>query len=71
MGPKLMLKSAVESFGYWDVIYKFYRTKRLAGELIDHYGRYPDRPESLSNWQTQRDNLMDRIYEQTGADAKY
>jgi geranylgeranyl reductase family protein len=71
MGPKLLLRTAVESFGYWDVIYRFYRTKRLAERLIDHYGRYPDRPESLSNWQTQRDSLMDRIYEQTGADAKY
>ncbi|MFC5365926.1 geranylgeranyl reductase family protein [Salinirubrum litoreum] len=71
MGPKLVLQTAVESFGYWDVIYKFYRTKRLAEQLIDHYGRYPDRPESLSNWQRERDSLMDRIYEQTGADAKY
>jgi geranylgeranyl reductase family protein len=71
MGPKLLLQTAVESFGYWDVIYKFYRTKRLAEQLIDHYGRYPDRPESLSNWQRERDRLMDRIYEQTGADAKY
>jgi geranylgeranyl reductase family protein len=71
MGPRLVLKSAVESFGYWDVIYKFYRTKRLASELIDHYGRYPDRPESLPNWQRERDSLMDRIYEQTGAEPKY
>jgi geranylgeranyl reductase family protein len=71
MGPKLLLQTAVESFGYWDVIYKFYRTKRLAERVIDHYGRYPDRPESLSNWQRERDRLMDRIYEQTGADAKY
>jgi geranylgeranyl reductase family protein len=71
MGPRLVLKSAVESYGYWDVIYKFYRTKRLASRLMDHYGRYPDRPESLPNWQRERDRLMDRIYEQTGADPKY
>jgi geranylgeranyl reductase family protein len=71
MGPRLLLRTAVESYGYWDVIYTFYRTKRLAERLIDHYGRYPDRPESLPNWQRERDRLMDRVYEQTGADAKY
>jgi flavin-dependent dehydrogenase len=71
MGPKLVLQTAVESYGYWDVIYKFYRTKRLAERLIDHYGRYPDRPESLPNWQRERDRMMDRIYEQTGAEPKY
>jgi geranylgeranyl reductase family protein len=71
MSPLLMLQTAKESFGYWDVIYKFYRTKRLAEDLIDHYGRYPDRPETLPVWQRERDAMMDRIYEQTGADAKY
>jgi hypothetical protein len=38
---------------------------------MDHYGDYPDSPSALAGWQAERDELMDRIYETTGADAKY
>lgn len=71
IGWKLGLRTAAESFGYWDVIYKFYRTKRLADRLIDHYDEYPSDPRGLSAWQYKRDRLMDDIYATTGAEAKY
>jgi len=71
VGPILMLKSLVNSYGYWGTIRKFYETKRLADDLLDHYRTYPTRPSALDAWQAQRDDLMDRIYETTGADPKY
>ena len=67
----LKLKAAVKSFGYWGTIRNFYQTKSLADELIDHYDAYPTSPAAMANWTGERDAIMDRIYETTGADAKY
>ncbi|GAB3313655.1 geranylgeranyl reductase family protein [Haloplanus salinarum] len=71
MGLALKLKSAIRSFGYWGTILDFYRTKQLAEELIDRYDAYPSGPEGLSAWQADRDAVMDRVYETTGAEPKY
>ncbi|SDM71084.1 geranylgeranyl reductase family [Halogranum gelatinilyticum] len=71
MSWKLKAQVAIQSRDYWDVLYTFYKTKQLADKLIDHYDRYPSRPGALSGWQNYRDELMDRIYETTGAEPKY
>jgi len=62
----LKLKAAVKS-----TIRNFYQTKSLADELIGHYDEYPTSPAAMANWTRQRDSIMDRVYETTGADAKY
>jgi geranylgeranyl reductase family protein len=69
--PLLALKTAKESFGFWGQIYDFYKVKNLADDLMNHYERYPGRPTALPAWQSERDRLMDDIYEVTGADPKY
>jgi len=71
IGWWLKLKTAIKSFGYWDVIYTFYRTKQHADRLIDHYDAYPTSPSQLADWQATRDEIMDDIYRVTGAEAKY
>ncbi|MFC6726099.1 electron transfer flavoprotein, partial [Halobium palmae] len=71
MSPLLMARTAIDSWGYWGVIRDFYETKGLAEELMSHYERYPGRPAALEGWQGSRDEVMDRIYETTGADPKY
>jgi geranylgeranyl reductase family protein len=71
VGPKLALKTAYESYGHWSQIWEFYKTKRVAEDLIDHYGRYPNSPEAFAGWQNTRDALMEDVYEVTGAEAKY
>ncbi|QCJ48042.1 geranylgeranyl reductase family protein [Haloprofundus sp. MHR1] len=71
MSPLLMAQTAFKSAGYWREIKTFYQTKRLAEKLMNHYDRYPTRPSALSGWQIHRDDLMDQIYETTGAEAKY
>ncbi|AUX09765.1 electron-transferring-flavoprotein dehydrogenase [Halalkaliarchaeum desulfuricum] len=71
VGLGLKLKTAVKSFGYWGQIWNFYETKSLADELIDEYERYPSSPGGFTEWQSRRDEIMDRIYETTGAEPKY
>jgi len=71
MGLALKVKSAVKSFGYWSTILDFYRTKQLAEELMDQYDAYPDHPSALDSWQADRDAVMERVYETTGAEPKY
>jgi flavin-dependent dehydrogenase len=70
-GPRLIAKTAKESYGFWSEIYKFYETKNAADELMGHYGRYPRRPSAMEGWKDQRDRLMEDVYEVTGADPKY
>ncbi len=36
-----------------------------------HYENYPSSPDGLAAWQDRRDELMDAVYETTGADPKY
>ena len=67
----LKVKAAIKSFGYWGTIRNFYQTKSLADELIGHYDEYPTSPAAMANWTRERDTIMDRVYETTGADAKY
>ena len=71
VGLWLKLKTAVSALGYWDVIYTFYRTKRYADRLIDHYGDYPADPDGFGPWQARRDELMESVYRVTGAEPKY
>jgi len=71
MGLGLKIKSAIRSFGYWGTILDFYRTKRLADELLERYESYPSDPSGLAAWQSGRDDLMERVYEATGAEPKY
>ncbi|MFW6321860.1 MAG: geranylgeranyl reductase family protein, partial [Halohasta sp.] len=71
MGPLLAARTAIDSFGYWRQILDFYRVKQLAEKLIAHYQRYPSTPDALAAWQRQRDDLMETIYETTGAEPKY
>jgi len=71
MGLGLKLKTAVGALGYLPKVWKFYKTKQLAEELLDHYENYPGRPSALSQWQDERDEIMERVYERTGASPKY
>ena len=68
---RMKLRIAIDSFGYWGLIRQLYRTKRLADDLLDHYEDYPESPDGFAAWKRERDELMDRIYEETGADPKY
>jgi geranylgeranyl reductase family protein len=71
IGLGLKIKTALKSIGYWDTIWTFYRTKRRADELLAHYEEYPRSPAGFEDWQARRDDLMERVYETTGADPKY
>jgi len=67
----LKVKTAMASFGHWGTIWNLYKTKNVADDVLAHYEEYPDSPDSFDDWQRERDDLMDDVYETTGADPKY
>ncbi|MFC6736112.1 NAD(P)/FAD-dependent oxidoreductase, partial [Halolamina salina] len=71
IGPKTALKTLRGAVGHLDQLWEIYQVRNLAEELLEHYEAYPDRPSALPRWQEQRDSIMERVYERTGADPKY
>ncbi|MFC4246711.1 geranylgeranyl reductase family protein [Natribaculum luteum] len=71
IGWKLKLEALLKSRGHWGTIWNLYQTKRRADEILAHYERYPSSPDGLADWQRERDDLMEGVYETTGADPKY
>ncbi|ELY93207.1 geranylgeranyl reductase [Natrialba chahannaoensis JCM 10990] len=71
VGPKLAFESLLNSRGHWGTIWTLFQTKRCADDLLDLYEHYPDHPAALEHWQQRRDDVMDDVYEATGADPKY
>jgi flavin-dependent dehydrogenase len=71
VGLKLKLEALLKSRGHWGTIWNLYKTKRCADSLLDHYEQYPDDPSGFAAWQARRDELMEDVYETTGADPKY
>jgi geranylgeranyl reductase family protein len=71
IGLGLKLKTALKSYGHWGLIYDLYRTKQAADDLLSLYESYPTSPAEFTDWQAERDALMDDIYALTGADPKY
>ena len=71
MGLGLKLKTIIESFGHWGELKQLYDVHNIAGQLKGVYDQYPEDPEGFETWRSTRDELMDELYELTGADAKY
>jgi digeranylgeranylglycerophospholipid reductase len=71
IGLKLKVEALLKSRDHWGTIWTLYRTKRCADDLLAHYEHYPSHPGALGSWQDRRDDLMERVYETTGADPKY
>jgi digeranylgeranylglycerophospholipid reductase len=71
MGLGLKLKTAVKAFGHWGTVYDLYQAKGVADDLLAHYERYPSDPTAFGAWQAERDELMERVYDVTGAEPKY
>ncbi|WP_276252777.1 geranylgeranyl reductase family protein [Halomontanus rarus] len=71
IGLKLKLEALLKSRGHWGTIWNLYQTKRRADEVLSHYEKYPSSPDDFAAWQAERDNLMESVYETTGADPKY
>ena len=71
IGLGLKIKCLLRARGHWGTVWNLYKTKQRADELMAHYERYPDSPDGFDAWQTERDELMEAVYETTGADPKY
>ena len=71
MGIRLKLKTLLDTYGHWDTLWELYKVREVAGELKDHYDAYPAERSGFADWLAERDSLMDRLYEVSGADPKY
>ena len=71
MSLGLKLKTLVKTFGHWDTLYDLYKVQNAASSLKDVYDSYPDGPGQFEAWQKERDSVMDRVYDITGAQPKY
>ncbi|WP_254768683.1 geranylgeranyl reductase family protein [Salinilacihabitans rarus] len=71
MGLGLKLKTVLKTFGHWGLLRELYAVQKAAGELKGIYDTYPDDPAHFDAWRAERDALVDRVYEVTGADPKY
>ncbi|WP_137288223.1 geranylgeranyl reductase family protein [Natronorubrum halophilum] len=71
MSLGLKLKTLVKTFGHWDTLYGLYKVQNAAGSLKDVYDDYPTSPDRFADWRAERDAVMDRVYEISGADPKY
>ena len=71
MSLALKLRTIKDTFGHWDDLLDLARVRRKAGDLVEHYDRYPTDPGGFPVWQSVRDDIMDEIYEISGADPKY
>ncbi|WP_339104081.1 geranylgeranyl reductase family protein [Haloterrigena salinisoli] len=71
ISPMLAIESLYKSRDHWGTIWNLFRTKRRADELLELYEHYPNHPAALEHWQQRRDDIMDDVYETTGAEPKY
>ncbi|MFW5963629.1 MAG: geranylgeranyl reductase family protein [Natronomonas sp.] len=71
MSWPLKIRTAIETFGHWRTLFRVKKLNDLAGELKTIYDDYPTTPDGFADWQSQRDDLMETVYEVTGADPKY
>jgi electron-transferring-flavoprotein dehydrogenase len=71
MSLSLKLQTIADTFGHWEKLLELVKVRRKAGELSAHYERYPATPGGFPAWQSVRDDIMDDIYEISGADPKY
>ncbi len=68
---KAAVVTALETRGHWSTLREAYRVNQLAADLKEIYNDYPTTPDGFESWKTRRDELMDEVYEVTGAEPKY
>ena len=71
MSWPLKIKTAVKTFGHWGTLFELKRLNELATELKSVYDDYPTTSDDLGGWRSRRDDVMDDVYELSGADRKY
>ncbi len=71
MSLGLKLKTLVRTFGHWSTLLELRKVNGLAADLRDIYDDYPTSPDGFEAWRDRRDQVMDELYEITGADPKY
>lgn len=70
-GLPLKLKTLIDTFGRWYLLYERYRVQKRATTLKQHYDAYPSAPVAFEEWRSERDRVPEEVYEIAGAETKY
>ncbi len=68
---KAAVVTAFETRGHWSTLREAYQVNQLAAELKSIYNDYPTTPDEFDYWEARRDELMQEVYDVTGAEPKY
>jgi electron-transferring-flavoprotein dehydrogenase len=71
MSWPLKLRTAFGTFGHWGTLFELKRLNGLAGKLKTVYDDYPATPDGFEEWKARRDDVMESVYDVTGAEPKY
>ena len=71
MSWPLKIKTAVKTFGHWGTLFELKQLNDLATQLKSVYDEYPATSDGIDAWQSRRNDIMDDVYELSGADPKY
>ncbi|MFT4904688.1 MAG: digeranylgeranylglycerophospholipid reductase [Natronomonas sp.] len=71
MSWPLKVKTALKTFGHWGNLFELRKLNQMATDLKSIYDDYPTTPDEFGEWRSRRDDLMDDVYELTGAEPKY
>ncbi|RRJ33088.1 geranylgeranyl reductase family protein [Halocatena pleomorpha] len=71
MGLVTKVKTAAKTVGHWDMLYDLWRVNRKSSELKNIYNDYPTSADDFDQWIETRDELLEEVYEITGAESKY
>ena len=64
-------RTLVGTRGSWGLLYEGYRVKRLADRIQELYREFPTSPDGFETWRSRRDDVVEEVYDITGADPKY
>lgn len=71
MDLSLKLRTLIDTFGHWDLLYEFYQVQKPATTLKQPYDAYPSTPVAFKGWRSERDRVLEEVYEIAGAEPKY
>jgi len=64
-------KTLVGTRGNWGLLYEAYKVNTLADEIKSVYRDFPTSPDGFEAWCDRRDDVLEQVYDITGADPKY
>lgn len=63
-------RDLIDAFGHWDLLHEL-RGPEARRDARGGYDACPGTPVVFEGWRSERDRVLDEVYESSGADPKY